>query len=144
MGDTVLLKAEKTNKLSTNFNPAPFKVVQRRGTEVTLRNEAGVQLKRNTAFVKKYNDGVSNGNGDQVVQASSTVQTDEPGPSRVPETTEVSGPSRIPGTTGVSENSQVQAGHSTEKEDNAAERPVRRSTRTIRQPARYKDFVLDV
>lgn len=144
VGDTVLLKAEKTNKLSTNFNPAPFKVVQRTGTEVTLRNEAGVQLKRNTAFVKKYNDGVSNGNGDQVVQASSTVQTDEPGPSRVPETTEVSGPSGIPGTTGVSENSQVQAGHSTEKEDNAAERPVRRSTRTIRQPARYKDFVLDV
>ena len=156
VGDTVLLKAEKTNKLSTNFNPAPFKVVQRTGTEVTLRNEAGVQLKRNTAFVKNYNDGVSNGNGDQVVQASSTVQTDEPGPSRVPETTEVSGPSRvpettevsgpsgIPGTTGVSENSQVQAGHSTEKEDNAAERPVRRSTRTIRQPARYKDFVLDV
>ena len=152
VGDTVLLKAEKTNKLSTNFNPAPFKVVQRTGTEVTLRNEAGVQLKRNTAFVKKYIDGVSNGNGDQVVQASSTVQTDEPGPrakqgqgpSRVPETTEVSGPSGIPGTTGVSENSQVQAGHSTEKEDNAAERPVRRSTRTIRQPARYKDFVLDV
>ena len=144
VGDTVLLKAEKTNKLSTNFNPAPFRVVQRTGTEVTLRNEAGVQLKRNTAFVKKYNDGVSNGNGDQVVQASSTVQTDEPGPSRVPETTEVSGPSGIPGTTGVSENSQVQAGHSTEKEDNAAERPVRRSTRTIRQPARYKDFVLDV
>ena len=144
VGDTVLLKAEKTNKLSTNFNPAPFKVVQRTGTEVTLRSEAGVQVKRNTAFVKKYNDGVSNGNGDQVVEASSTVQTDEPGPSRVPETTEVSGPSGIPGTTGVSENSQVQAGHSTEKEDNAAERPVRRSTRTIRQPARYKDFVLDV
>ena len=72
--------------------------------EVTLRNEAGVQLKRNTAFVKKYNEhnGVSNGNEDQVVQAGSTVQTDEPGPSRVPETTEVSGPSGIPGTTGVS------------------------------------------
>ena len=144
VGDTVLLKAEKTNKLSTNFNPAPFKVVQRTGTEVTLRSEAGVQVKRNTAFVKKYNDGVSNGNGDQVVEASSTVQTDEPGPSRVPETTEVSGPSGIPGATGVSENSQVQAGHSTEREDNAAERPVRRSTRTVRQPACYKDFVLDV
>ena len=140
------MKAEKTNKLSSNFNPAPFKVVQKTGTEVTLRNEAGVQLKSNTAFVKKYNEhnDVSNSNGDQVVQASSTVQTDEPGPGRVPETTEVSGPSGIQGTTGVSENSQVQAGHSTEKEDNAAERPVRRSTRTIRQPARYKDFVLDV
>ena len=27
IGDTVLLKAEKSNKLSTNFCPRPFKVV---------------------------------------------------------------------------------------------------------------------
>ena len=46
VGDTVLLRADKTNKLSTNFNPAPFKVVQKTG-EVTLRNETGVELKRN-------------------------------------------------------------------------------------------------
>ena len=45
VGDTVLLKAEKTNKLSTNFNPDPFKVVHKTGSEVTLRNEAGVELK---------------------------------------------------------------------------------------------------
>ena len=71
IGDTVLLRAEKTNKLSTKLNPAPFKVVQKTGREVTLRNETGVELKRNTAFGKKYNkqDDVSrgNGNGDQVV-----------------------------------------------------------------------------
>ena len=53
VGETVLLKAEKTNKLSTNFNPDPFKVVQKTGSEVTLRNEAGFELKRNTALVKK-------------------------------------------------------------------------------------------
>ena len=37
---TVLLEAEKSNKLSTNFRPNPFKVVQKIGTEVTVRNEA--------------------------------------------------------------------------------------------------------
>ena len=48
VGNTVLLKAEKTNKLSTNFNPDPFKVVHKTGSEVTLRNKAGIELKRNT------------------------------------------------------------------------------------------------
>ena len=35
IGDTVLLKVEKS-KLSTNFCPSPFKVVQKTGTEVTV------------------------------------------------------------------------------------------------------------
>ena len=39
VGNTVLLKAEKTNKLSTNFNPDPFKVVHKTGSGVTLRNK---------------------------------------------------------------------------------------------------------
>ena len=43
VGNTVLLKAEKTNKLSTNFNPDPFKVVHKTGSEVTLRNKAGIE-----------------------------------------------------------------------------------------------------
>ena len=53
VGDTVLLKAEKTNKLSTNFNPAPFKVVQKTGTEVTLRNEAGVATEKEHCVCKE-------------------------------------------------------------------------------------------
>lgn len=71
--------------LSINFNPAPFKVVQKTATVVKLMNKAGVQLKRNTVVVKKYNKHtyVANGNRDQVVQASSMIQADEPGPSRV-------------------------------------------------------------
>ena len=107
IGDTVLWKAAKTNKLSTNFNPDPFKVVHKTGSEVTLKNKAVVELKRNTAFVKKYNEhnNVSNGNRDQVVQAGFVVQADEPGASKSPETTDASVPSEIPGTSEVSEHS---------------------------------------
>jgi len=120
------LKAEKNSKLSTNFNSAPFTVVQNTGTEVTLRNEAGVQLKRNTAVVKKYNEQIdlANGNGDQVVQGT-TVEADESGQSRVSETKKVSGPSKKPVTSGVSESSQVQAGNCTENEDNEMGRPAK-------------------
>jgi len=39
IGDTVVLKAEKSNKFSTNFRPSSFKVVQKTGTGVTVRNE---------------------------------------------------------------------------------------------------------
>ena len=56
IGDTVLLKAEKSNKLSTNFCPRPFKVVQKTGTEVRVRNEAGEEFRGNNASVKKYNE----------------------------------------------------------------------------------------
>ena len=57
--------------------------------------------------MKKYNehDNVSNGNRDQVVQADSTVQADEPGASKSPETTDASVPSEIQGTSEVSEHS---------------------------------------
>ena len=113
IGDMVLWKAAKTNKLSTNFNPDPFKVVHKTGSEVTLNNKAVVELKRNTAFVKKYkeHDNVSNGNRDQVVQADSTVQADEPGASKSAETTDASLSSEIPGKSEVSENSWVQTRH---------------------------------
>ena len=78
VGDTVLLEAEKTNKLSTNFNPDPFEFVHETGSEVTLRNGAGVELKRNTVFIKRYNvrKDVTNGDEDQVVQAGSAVLVD--------------------------------------------------------------------
>ena len=45
----MLLKVEKSNKLSTNFRPSPFKVVQKTGTEVTVRNKAGQNGKENSS-----------------------------------------------------------------------------------------------
>ena len=56
IGDIVLLKVETSNKPSTNFRPSPFKVVQKAGTQVTVRNKAGEEFRRNTAFIKKYNE----------------------------------------------------------------------------------------
>ena len=57
--------------------------------------------------MKKCNehDNVFNSNRDQVVQADSTVQADEPGASKSAETTDASLPSEIPGTSEVSEHS---------------------------------------
>ena len=55
ISDNVLLKVEKSNKLSSNFHPSPFKVVQKTGTVVTVINEAGEEFRRNTAFLKEYN-----------------------------------------------------------------------------------------
>lgn len=85
-------------------------MVQTRETKVTLRNEVGIQVNWNTAFVKKCNEHnyVANNNGEQMEQASSTVQADEPGKSRTSETREVSWTGN-PVTTGVSESFQIRA-----------------------------------
>ena len=45
IGDTLLLKVENSNKLSPNFRPSPFKAVQKPGTEVTVRSEAGEEFR---------------------------------------------------------------------------------------------------
>ena len=50
IGDIVLLKEEKSNKLSTNFRPSPLKEVQKTGTEVPVRNEAGEEFRRTSAL----------------------------------------------------------------------------------------------
>ena len=52
-GDRVLLKQEKQNKLSTSFAPEPYDVVSRNGSSTLIKSPEGVQLKRNTAHLKK-------------------------------------------------------------------------------------------
>ena len=122
--DTVLLKAEKSNKLSS-----PFKVVGKTGSEVTVRNEAGMEFKRNTAFVKRYNDpgggvgdvlAASELSGWSLVESSSPVQA-------VPES--------------VSENEMVQAeGRASSATD---QEEYSKSLRVVRKPVRFQDYVLN-
>lgn len=78
VGNTVLFKEEKTNKLSTNLKPDPFKVIHKTGSEVSLRNKASVELKRNTMFIKKCNErrDVTNGEEDQVLQSGQDFELD--------------------------------------------------------------------
>ena len=53
VGDEVLLRAEKSNKLSRNFPLSPFKVVRNTGSGVTVKTYTGVEFKRNPEFTKK-------------------------------------------------------------------------------------------
>ena len=46
----MLLKQNRSNKLDTSFHPEPYKVVDKRGSEVTIKSSTG---ERNT-HVKKY------------------------------------------------------------------------------------------
>jgi hypothetical protein len=53
-GDVVLMRQEKENKLSPSFWPTPVKVVDKKGTQVTVRTPEGNRYKRNLSHVKKY------------------------------------------------------------------------------------------
>ena len=50
----MLLRTEKSNRLSSNFRLSPFKIVRKTGSEVTVNNGTGVEFRGNAAFVKKY------------------------------------------------------------------------------------------
>ena len=65
VGDQVLLRNSKTNKLSPNCDPSPCEVIDRNRGEVTLRKKDGVEVKWNVSFVKKYqeNDTTESGSG---------------------------------------------------------------------------------
>ena len=62
VGDQVLLRNTKINKLSPNYDPSPCEVIDR-NREVTLRKKDGEEVKRNVSCVKKYQEnGTSNQN----------------------------------------------------------------------------------
>ena len=54
VGDKVLVKTQKVNKLTPNFDPCPRKVVDRNGSEVTIECDEGVQVKRHLTAVKPF------------------------------------------------------------------------------------------
>eukprot|EP00794_Sanderia_malayensis_P021167 gene21167-biopygen14711 len=52
VGDTVLVKKPKANKLSTNFDPSPYKITDITGTRITAERD-GHEIVRNASFFKK-------------------------------------------------------------------------------------------
>ena len=54
VGDRVLLKQSRENKLSTNFEPHPYKVVRRDGNAVVVVDANGNNRMRGIAHMKKY------------------------------------------------------------------------------------------
>ena len=53
VGDCVLVKQEKRNKLSTRFSTTPYTVISRTGTKITARNSQNYTLTRNVSHFKK-------------------------------------------------------------------------------------------
>jgi hypothetical protein len=53
VGDAVLLRAEKSNKLSPTFQPEKHLIASRQGSEVVVSNQEGRQLRRNVTEVKR-------------------------------------------------------------------------------------------
>ena len=47
LGDDVLVQQDRTNKLSTAFNPNPFKLVSKTGNSLVVESPTGNQYSRN-------------------------------------------------------------------------------------------------
>ena len=54
LGDEVLVQQDKTNKLSTAFNPNLCKVISKTGNSLVVESPTGKQYSRNTSHVKQY------------------------------------------------------------------------------------------
>ena len=54
VGDTVLVRQEKLNKLTTKFNQTPYTVINRKGSEVTARNRNNHIVRSNVSHFKKF------------------------------------------------------------------------------------------
>ena len=52
-GDSVLLKAEKKNKLSSAYDPQPYTVIKKKGPSVILKRGNEPCIMRNVSFVRK-------------------------------------------------------------------------------------------
>ena len=54
LGDEVLLKQDKTDKLSTTFNATPHKVIAKSGNSVVVESPSGARYNRNTTHLRKF------------------------------------------------------------------------------------------
>ncbi|CAG2251480.1 unnamed protein product [Mytilus edulis] len=53
-GDSVLVKQNRGNKLSTTFNPKPFTLLEKHGNSVVVQNDDGDTYKRNVTHIKRF------------------------------------------------------------------------------------------
>ena len=84
VGDTVLVRAEKTNKLSPNFSPEKHQIVSRQGSEVIVSNEnSGRQFRRNLTEVRKLpNPQIETDNAEDEVEVETCTDSNAGRPKR--------------------------------------------------------------
>jgi hypothetical protein len=64
VGDKVLVKGPKLDKMSPKFCPDPAEITRKGRGEVTVKDAGGNEYRRHTTFVKRYNE-PEQGNKDQ-------------------------------------------------------------------------------
>ncbi len=121
VGDQVLMRQEKTDKLTTIFSPVPYTVVSRKGNSVTIEDSRGTQYKRNTTFVKKF---VSENTNDSPVDDQTETEPTESGMDKREQL--------------ISEKLPIQS-----KSLNGDVAPQMRPKRQTKLPEKFKDFIVE-
>ena len=124
-GDEVLVKQDKTNKLSTTFNPNPFKVISKSGNSLVIESPEGNQYSRKTSHVKRYIT-----EGDPASQQESDVLAT---PASLPAEEQATGPL----------NSEVYLDTPESVGAKSETLSTPRPQRTRRLPERWRDYVVN-
>ena len=78
-GDMILLRQNRENKLSPTFEPEPYRVVEKNGNAVIIKNSAGQSKMRNTGHMKKFVDpGAETGASETELPAPSETTEQDP------------------------------------------------------------------
>jgi len=120
-GDPVLMRQERQNKMSTNFEHDPYEVISKHGNSVVVQSPAGVKYKRNVTQVKKFHESAKDCDG-AIDSDVEVITMNDKGPE---------------GTSVEQDQSQSVA-----PEDSlvCSERP----SRTRAMPKRFQDYVMSV
>ena len=133
-----------SNVVTVRLKRKHLQVIQKTGSEVTVRNDVEVEFKRNTAFIKKYNvpEGASAFvSSDDGCSADREGNRQEPGPA---ETADREGHKQDP--------EPAERDNGRDEGQNGCKLPepdvrpivVRRSTHQVQRPSWFNDFVLSL
>lgn len=112
LGDKVLLRQERENKLTTPFNPTPHTVIQKTGNSLIVESPEGVQYSRNSSHAKKL------------------IQTEDQAPRML----------AAPEMATVPDTATAQALESAERPP--ATTQIDRPKRQFTLPSKYRDFIM--
>ncbi|XP_068704750.1 uncharacterized protein [Montipora foliosa] len=159
VGDQVLVRQERKDKLSTPFNPTPYRVVSKTSNSVIVEAPGWIQYSRNTSHVKRFmmDDPVPtletpSGSPDGIVVSTAVPSQvlSEPTPT-VPATPHNEPPttsllsaqaSAQNGNEAVTVRRDIVVDQATVPSTPATPRLTQRPQRRRRPPERYKDYVL--
>ena len=134
VGDKVLLKQGKGNKLTPAFECDPYKVIEKCGNSVTIQSPEGVQYQRNLSHLKPHNERkpetASGSQGQSKDQQTSEVVVQESSGNK--QTTQI-------GVQGSVERDEVSTTQSLKKPTAS---PTVRPSRQRNLPGHLKDFKL--